>query len=67
MECFFRRRNNNYVVIQPPIGSIVTYLPEGCIENFDSNNPEYPSYNCSGIFYEPVYQNYDIFYRVRRY
>ena len=58
---FLQPSDSSYVVVKPPVGAVVTYLPEGCTE-IQSNNTMY--YNCSDIYYQPFYQNGNIVYKV---
>ncbi len=58
---FMQPNNGSYVIIAPPTGAVVTYLPEGCTQT-QVNNDIY--YNCSNIYYQPFYQNGTTVYKV---
>ena len=58
---FLEPSGSSYIVVRPPVGAVVTYLPEGC-EIIQLNNANY--YNCSNIYYQPVYQSGNTVYRV---
>lgn len=46
----------------PPIGSIVTTLPQGCVES-PQGGIEY--YNCGGVYYRPAFQGNNLVYVVQ--
>jgi Family of unknown function (DUF6515) len=50
-----------HVVAAPPIGAVVTYLPEGCSTTI-SNGVQ--SFDCSGVVYQPYTQNGSVAYQV---
>ena len=58
---FLQPSGSSYVVIKPPVGAVVTYLPEGCTTT-QINNALY--YDCSDIYYQPFYQNGSTVYKV---
>ena len=58
---FLQPSGSSYVVVRPPVGAIVTYLPEGCTI-LQISNATY--YNCSDIYYQPFYQNGSTVYKV---
>ena len=58
---FLQPSGSSYVVIRPPVGAVVTYLPEGCT-TVQIDNATY--HNCSDIYYQPFYQNGNIVYKV---
>ena len=58
---FLEPSGSSYVVVNPPVGAVVTYLPEGCTK-IQTNNIMY--YNCSDIYYQPFYQNGNTVYKV---
>ena len=58
---FLQPSGSSYVVVNPPVGAVVTYLPEGCTK-IQTNNIVY--YNCSDIYYQPFYQNGNTVYKV---
>ncbi len=58
---FLQPSGSSYVIIEPPVGVVVTYLPEGCTTT-QINNTSY--YNCSNIYYQPFYQNGNTVYKV---
>ncbi|WP_051358037.1 DUF6515 family protein [Rubidibacter lacunae] len=43
--------NDDYIVVAPPTGATVPYLPDGC-EGFFLEEDQF--YDCSGIYYQPV-------------
>ncbi|MDJ0716170.1 MAG: DUF6515 family protein [Prochloraceae cyanobacterium] len=61
---FLQPSGSSYVVVKPPVGAVVTYLPEGC-KKIQTNNTLY--YNCSDIYYQPFYQNGSTVYKVVRF
>jgi hypothetical protein len=61
---FLQPTGSQYVVVSPPIGAIVSALPEGCTQ-VDLNYSV--GYDCSGVVYEFFYQGSEPFYRVVRY
>ncbi len=58
---YFQPTGSNYVVVEPPTGVVVSYLPEGCTQTQVNNNPYY---NCNDIYYQPFYQNGSTVYQV---
>ena len=58
---FLQPSGSSYVIVKPPVGAIVTYLPEGCTTTRINNNLYY---NCSDIYYQPFYQNGSTVYKV---
>ncbi len=58
---FLQPVKGTYVVVAPPAGVVVPYLPDGCTQ-VNVNGVVY--YNCSGIYYQPVTQNNTTMYRV---
>lgn len=58
---YFTSQGDTYVVVAPPLGAIVTNLPEGCSTTQYNN---VLVYNCSNVFYEPFYQNGSTVYKV---
>ena len=54
----------SYTVVAPPIGAIVTYIPDGCT-TITADNTLY--YNCSGIYYRPLFENGSTVYQVVRF
>ncbi len=58
---FLQPSGSSYVIVKPPVGVVVTYLPEGC-KTVQINNATY--YNCSDIYYQPFYQNGSTVYKV---
>jgi hypothetical protein len=61
---YMQPEGSSYVVVNPPTGAVVSYLPEGCntIPVGSTVN-----YDCSGIIYEPFYQDGATVYKVVRY
>jgi|GEM_PF-2925870 len=61
---YMQPEGSSYVVVNPPTGAVVSYLPEGCnIIPVGST----VNYDCSGIIYEPFYQDGATVYKVVRY
>ncbi|BFM39975.1 unknown protein [Synechocystis sp. LKSZ1] len=58
---YLQPSGNEYTIVAPPPGAIVTYLPDGCT-TFSSNGVQY--YDCSGIYYQPFFQNGSMVYQV---
>ncbi len=58
---FLEPSGSSYIVVRPPVGAVVTYLPEGC-SMIQINNLNY--YDCSDIYYQPVYRDGSVVYRV---
>ena len=58
---FLQSSGSSYIVVAPPVNAVVTYLPDGC-KAVQQNNVTY--YNCSGIYYQPVFQNGSTVYKV---
>jgi hypothetical protein len=56
---YMQPSGSQYVVVAPPVGAIVNYLPDGCTMSGNY-------YNCSGIYYQPVYQGSTLVYQVVR-
>ncbi|APB32370.1 hypothetical protein GlitD10_0069 [Gloeomargarita lithophora Alchichica-D10] len=46
--------DQQFVVVAPPVGIAVPYLPDGC-EPFTFEGSQF--FDCSGVFYEPVIQD----------
>lgn len=61
---FHRRSGAQFVVISPPVGAVVSYLPPGCNTVFFNG---YNQYNCSGIIYRGFYREGTLNYRVISY
>jgi hypothetical protein len=61
---YLQPSGSSYTIVAPPVGAIVTYLPEGCTETRTGNTLYY---NCSGVYYEPAFQNGSAVYRVVRF
>ena len=53
--------DDSYVVVAPPVGVVVNYLPDGCTLIQDG---DFQYYDCAGIYYETVYQDGVTVYRV---
>lgn len=60
---YMQPRGSSYIVVEPPVGVVVDYLPDGCSAT-QINNVTY--YDCSGIYYQPFYQSGSTVYRVVR-
>lgn len=58
---YMQPSGSTYTVVAPPSGAVVTYLPSGCTAAV-MNGVQYQ--NCSGVYYEPVFQNGSTAYRV---
>ncbi len=58
---YLQQSGSSYVVVEPPTGAVVTYLPEGCTQ-VQINNIS--MFNCSGIYYQPFYQSGATVYKV---
>lgn len=52
---------SSYIVTAPPVGAVVGYLPDGCTAT-NSNGTQL--FECSGVVYQPFYQNGDVVYQV---
>lgn len=60
---FLEPSGSEYVVVAPPVGAVVNYLPQGCTTTQTTGGTYY---NCSGIYYQPVFQNGATVYQVVR-
>ena len=58
---YLQPSGSTYIVVSPPVGVVVTYLPDGCTTS-QINNTLY--YICSDIYYQPFFQNGSTVYRV---
>ena len=58
---YLQPSGGSYVVVNPPVGVVVSYLPEGCTQ-IQTNNLSY--FDCGGIYYQPFYQNSKTVYKV---
>lgn len=58
---YMQPSGSEYVVVAPPTGAIVTYLPDGCTQTQTAGGSYY---NCSGVYYQPFYQNGSTVYKV---
>ncbi|WP_017292742.1 DUF6515 family protein [Geminocystis herdmanii] len=58
---YMQPSNGNYVIISPPVGAVVSYLPDGCTVT-QMGNTQY--YDCAGIYYQTFYQNGTTVYKV---
>ncbi|MDJ0551022.1 MAG: DUF6515 family protein, partial [Microcystis sp. M49637_WE12] len=61
---YLQPNGSSYTVVAPPIGAIVTYIPDGCT-TITADNTLY--YNCSGIYYQPLFENGSTVYQVVRF
>ncbi len=61
---YFEPSGDEYIVVAPPTKAVVTYLPDGCT-TIEQNGTVY--YNCSGIYYQPLFQNGTTIYQVVQY
>ena len=61
---YLQPSGSSYTVVAPPIGAIVTYIPDGCT-TITADNTLY--YNCSGIYYRPLFENGSTVYQVVRF
>ncbi|WP_024750187.1 DUF6515 family protein [Crocosphaera subtropica] len=58
---YLQPQGNSYVVVAPPVDAVVSYLPDGCTST-QMNGTQY--FDCSGIYYQMVYQNGTTVYQV---
>ncbi|MBF2097616.1 MAG: hypothetical protein IGQ88_04480 [Gloeomargaritaceae cyanobacterium C42_A2020_066] len=58
---FLQPQGNSYIVVVPPIGATVSYLPEGC-NPITQDGDQY--FDCSGIIYQPYFQDGEIVFQV---
>jgi hypothetical protein len=58
---YMQPSGSTYTVVAPPTGAVVTYLPDGCTETQMSGMSYY---DCSGIYYQAVFQNGSTVYQV---
>jgi hypothetical protein len=58
---YMQPSGSTYTIVAPPVGAVVTYLPDGCTTSQINN---IPIYNCSGIYYQPFFQNGSTVYQV---
>ena len=58
---FMTQQGSSYIVVAPPIGAVVTYLPEGC-QAFTQDGSQL--FSCSGVVYQPFYDNGNLAYTV---
>jgi hypothetical protein len=60
---YMQPSGGSYTIVAPPVGAVVTYLPDGCTMTQLNN---IPIHNCSGIYYRPFFQNGSTVYQVVR-
>ncbi|MGL5032553.1 MAG: DUF6515 family protein [Microcystaceae cyanobacterium] len=60
---YLQPSGDEYMVVAPPLGATVAYLPDGCTSQV-SNGVSY--FNCSGVYYQPYFQNGTAVYQVVR-
>jgi len=58
---YLQPSGTEYVIVAPPPGATVAYLPDGCTSVM-SKGVSY--FNCSGIYYQPFFQNGTAVYQV---
>jgi hypothetical protein len=58
---YMQPSGSSYIIVAPPAGAVVDYLPDGC-EIKQINTTTY--YNCSNVYYQPFYQNGSTVYKV---
>ncbi|KGF73929.1 hypothetical protein DO97_06200 [Neosynechococcus sphagnicola sy1] len=58
---YVQPNGSSYIVTAPPEGAVVSYLPDGCTAT-NSNGTQL--FECSGVIYQPFYQNGDVVYQV---
>jgi len=58
---YMQPSGSEYTVVAPPVGAVVNYLPDGCSS---SQVNDVVIYNCSGIYYQPFFQNGSTVYQV---
>ncbi len=58
---YLQPSGSEYMVVAPPSEATVNYLPDGCT-SLVSNGVSY--FNCSGIYYQPYFQNGIAVYKV---
>jgi hypothetical protein len=58
---YLQPQGSSYVVVAPPAGAVVNYLPDGCTTT-QRNGTQY--FDCSGIYYQTFYQNGTTVYKV---
>ncbi|MBJ7900086.1 MAG: hypothetical protein GC158_09235 [Cyanobacteria bacterium RI_101] len=58
---YLQPSGSQYVVVAPPPGATVAYLPDGCV-SIAANGASY--FNCSGVYYQPYFQNGATVYQV---
>jgi hypothetical protein len=61
---YLQPQGSSYVIVAPPLGAIVSYLPDGCNATV-TNNVQY--FECSGVIYQPYYQSGNVVYQVVRF
>jgi hypothetical protein len=54
---FMQSSGGSYTVVNPPVGAVVTYLPEGCTQTGSY-------FDCGGIYFQPSYQGSTNVYKV---
>ena len=58
---YMQPSGGSYTIVAPPVGAVVAYLPDGCTMTQLNN---IPIHNCSGIYYQPFFQNGSTVYQV---
>jgi hypothetical protein len=58
---YLQPSGSEYVIVAPPVGATVDYLPDGCT-SISSNGGYY--FDCSGIYYQPFFENGVAVYQV---
>ncbi|AGY59339.1 DUF6515 family protein [Gloeobacter kilaueensis] len=60
---FLQPVGGQYIVVRPPLGAVVDYLPDGCLTTQQGG---IVLYDCSGVLYQPYYEADALVYRVVR-
>ncbi|MDS3861781.1 DUF6515 family protein [Thermosynechococcaceae cyanobacterium BACA0444] len=58
---YLTQQGSSYIVVAPPVGAVVSYLPEGC-QAFTQDGSQY--FDCSGVIYQPYYDSGALAYMV---
>lgn len=58
---YLTQQGSSYIVVAPPVGAVVSYLPEGC-QAFTQDGSQY--FDCSGVIYQPYYDGGALAYMV---
>lgn len=58
---YLQPSGDEYVIVAPPVGATVNYLPDGCT-SVSLNGGYY--FDCGGIYYQPFFENGIAVYQV---